>query len=102
VVTPYEVLEVHPRASEAVIRAAYRTLVQRCHPDRSPGEAAAARMSLINRAYELLSDPARRARYDSQSGLAGTERRGSGRVLPPARQVAAAAAMRPFVFRRFA
>jgi curved DNA-binding protein CbpA len=102
VATPYEVLEVHPRASTEVIRAAYRALVQRCHPDRAADPAAGERMSLINRAYELLSDPLRRARYDRQAAIEGMDRRSPERTLPPARQPAGAAAMRPFVFRRFA
>ena len=101
--SPYEVLEVHPRASDAVIRAAYRCLVQRCHPDRNPGDPAAGeRMSLINRAYALLADPLQRARYDRQAGIAELDRRGSGRTLAPARRLTGAATMRPFVFRKFA
>jgi curved DNA-binding protein CbpA len=104
VTTPYDVLEVHPRASDAVIRAAYRCLVQRHHPDRSPGDAAAGeRLSLINRAYALLADPLRRARYDRSVGLAAFDQR-SGRALAPAKPLSesGAAPMRPFVFRKFA
>jgi molecular chaperone DnaJ len=101
--TPYEVLEVHPRASDAVIRAAYRCLAQRWHPDRNPGDAAAGeRLSLINRAYALLADPLRRARYDRAAGIAGLEQRGLGQPLAPAKQLKAVATLRPFVFRKFA
>ena len=103
--SPYEVLEVHPRASDAVIRAAYRALVQRCHPDRNPGDAAAGeRLSLINRAYALLADPRTRARFDQKAGIARIEKRDPARTLAPARPLSGteSAPMRPFVFRKFA
>jgi curved DNA-binding protein CbpA len=61
----YETLEVSQNASQEVIKAAYRSLMQRYHPDRNPGNAGAAERSLlVGRAYEVLSDPARRAAYD--------------------------------------
>jgi molecular chaperone DnaJ len=103
--TPYEVLEVSPNACDAVIRAAYRCLVQRWHPDRNPGDAAAGeRLSLINQAYAVLADPVRRARFDRSAGLARLDQRGTGRALAPAKPLSAssAAPMRPFVFRKFA
>jgi len=103
--SPYEILEVHSRASDAVIRAAYRCLVQRCHPDRNPGDPAAAeRMSLINRAYALLADPRTRARFDQKAGIARIEKRDPARTLAPARPLSGteSAPMRPFVFRKFA
>lgn len=62
----YDTLEVSPRASQEVIRAAYRSLMQRFHPDRNPGDqAAATRAAEIASAYEVLSDVQRRARYDA-------------------------------------
>lgn len=61
----YEILEVSPKASAEVIRAAYKSLMQRVHPDKSPMDAAIAeRAAQIVQSYELLSDPARRAEYD--------------------------------------
>ena len=61
----YETLEVSPKASAEVIRAAYKSLMQRTHPDKSPMDAAMAeRAAQIVQAYELLSDPVRRAEYD--------------------------------------
>ncbi len=61
----YEILEVHPKASPEVIKAAYKSLMQRHHPDRHPGDAQVAqRAVLISQAYEVLSDPNRRAAYD--------------------------------------
>lgn len=63
----YELLEVHPKASAEVIRAAYKSLMQRHHPDKNPGNAAVAeRAARVVQAYEVLSDPARRAAYDAE------------------------------------
>ena len=61
----YETLEVSQNASQEVIKAAYRSLMQRYHPDRNPGNAEAAeRALLVGRAYEMLSDPDKRVAYD--------------------------------------
>ena len=75
----YDVLEVSPTARPAVIKAAYRCLVQEYHPDKNPGDAeAAARISLINHAYSVVGDPQQRARYDEKIRVRAIERRGSG------------------------
>lgn len=65
--THYDNLQVSRTASAEVIRAAYRTLAQRWHPDRNPQDRARAEWvtRIINAAYEALSDPARRAEHDS-------------------------------------
>jgi len=61
----YEILEVSQNASQEVIKAAYRSLMQRFHPDRNPGNAEAAKRALmVGCAYELLSDPDKRVAYD--------------------------------------
>lgn len=60
----YDTLQVSPRAHASVIRAAYRALAQRWHPDRNEGELATSNMQRINEAYEVLSDEGRRAKYD--------------------------------------
>jgi curved DNA-binding protein CbpA len=63
----YQILGVSPDAEAAVIRAAYKALAQKYHPDKfsgSPAEAQ-ARMSEINGAYAVLSDPKNRAEYDA-------------------------------------
>jgi len=61
----YEILEVSPSASPEVIKAAYKSLMQRYHPDRNPGNTRAAEHALrVNAAYEVLSDPSKRAAYD--------------------------------------
>ncbi|MGC9985263.1 MAG: J domain-containing protein [Polyangia bacterium] len=74
---PYSVLGLARTASEVEIRAAYHALVAKYHPDRHQGnpleELASEKMAEINRAYEILSDPARRAAYDSgQAFVSGT------------------------------
>jgi DnaJ-class molecular chaperone len=63
--TPYEVLGVKPGASADEIRKAYRKLAKQFHPDLNPGKPEAeARFKSISAAYDLLSDPEKRARYD--------------------------------------
>ena len=75
----YETLEVSPRASNLVIRAAYRCLAQHHHPDKNPdSEGASQRLARINEAYAVLSDTAKRMSYDRGLALVGDrdERRG--------------------------
>jgi DnaJ-class molecular chaperone len=63
--TPYEVLGVKPDASADEIRKTYRKLAKQFHPDLNPGKPEAeARFKAISAAYDLLSDPDKRARYD--------------------------------------
>jgi DnaJ-class molecular chaperone len=60
----YSIIQVDPRAEREVIDAAYRRLASKYHPDVDPSPGATERMKLINAAYEVLSDPERRAAYD--------------------------------------
>mgnify|MGYP002878259904 CR=1 FL=1 len=70
----YGVLGVLPDAEDVVIKAAYRALSQRYHPDRWTGPVAEAheRMSAINRAYEVLGDVTRRRAYDAERKASGS------------------------------
>ena len=63
----YRNLGVLDDAEDVVIRAAYRALAQRYHPDKWQGDPAEAtrRMAEINAAYAVLSDTEKRAAYDA-------------------------------------
>jgi len=62
----YATLGLTPSADSVVLRAAFKALAQRYHPDKSgiDRDQASQRMAAINEAYRVLSDPAARAEYD--------------------------------------
>lgn len=61
----YALLGVPPDATPAAVKRAYRKLARQHHPDMNGGDPdAAARFKLITEAYEVLSDPAQRQKYD--------------------------------------
>jgi curved DNA-binding protein CbpA len=62
----YSVLGVPRTADQATIRAAYRTLMRRYHPDARL-EADTARAQQINEAYQVLGNPRERRKYDELS-----------------------------------
>lgn len=63
--THYDNLKVSRQAPQEVIRAAYKALSQKYHPDKNPGDEKAARiMAIVNTAYNTLSDPVRRKEHD--------------------------------------
>ena len=61
----YEVLGIEKGADDAAIKKAYRQMAKKHHPDVNPGDKEAEeRFKEINEAYQVLSDPQKRARYD--------------------------------------
>lgn len=60
----YEILEINKTASQDVIKAAYKTLVKRYHPDNGKDIADEGKLTYINEAYEVLSDVEKRKEYD--------------------------------------
>ena len=63
--THYDNLKVARNAPPEVIRAAYKTLSQKYHPDHNPSSPEAIRITqILNSAYEVLSDPVRRSAHD--------------------------------------
>ena len=78
-------LGVSPAASKAQIAKAYKKLAARYHPDLHEDNAlkdlAREKMDQLNQAYEVLSDPAKRADYDRQ--MAFDPARGQRTTRPP-------------------
>ncbi len=71
---PYYILGIDEAASDADVRAAYRRAARSNHPDLNPHDPLAGeRMRIVQQAYEILGDPARRASY----------RRPGSRTAPP-------------------
>ena len=63
----YEILEVSRNSSDEIIKAAYRTMCKKYHPDTFTGPRAVAeeRIRKINEAYRVLRHPADKRRYDA-------------------------------------
>jgi len=85
---PYAVLGIPRDASDQQVQRAYRRLAKRYHPDLHPDAQTSQQMRRINEAWEILSNPGRRARYDAASGLPRSTSFGHwsapGRRSPPA------------------
>lgn len=65
----YKILGVDKKASADEIKKAYRKLAMRHHPDRNPGDSKSeAEFKKINEAYDTLSSPEKKARYDMGGG----------------------------------
>ena len=73
----YEVLGVSRDASQDEIKAAYRKLAKKYHPDLNKEPGAAEKFKEVNEANEVLSDPDKRAKYD-QFGFAGVDPTAAG------------------------
>ena len=67
----YAILGVSPTSEDVVIRAAYRALMRRYHPDADPSSEAAQRAQEINAAYAVLGNPEERSRYDGSLAAQG-------------------------------
>ncbi len=69
----YEVLGINKGADEAEIKKAFRGMAKKYHPDMNPGDKEAeAKFKEVNEAYEVLSNPEKKQRYD-QFGHAGVD-----------------------------
>lgn len=70
----YAILEVNRNASESEIKAAFRKLARKYHPDKNPGDKQAEqKFKELGAAYEVLSDPQKKAAYDRLGHQAFTE-----------------------------
>ncbi len=75
----YELLGVSADADASILKAAYRKLAMRHHPDRNPGDKKAeARFKEVNEAYEILRDEQKRAAYDRYGHAAFENGAGGG------------------------
>lgn len=61
----YEILHIRPDADQIVVRAAYRALAGRFHPDNDSNASSTRRMAELNAAYAQIGSPERRAVYDA-------------------------------------
>lgn len=75
----YEILEVHPKASEEIIRKAYLTLAKKYHPDANKGNEnwATQKMKDLNEAFEVLGNLDKRHEYDKNHYGYGTSQSNS-------------------------
>ncbi len=73
---PYETLGVKPDASDKEIKAAYRRLAKKLHPDLNPGDSGAEkRFKTVSAAYNFLKDSEQRARFDrGEIDMSGAEK----------------------------
>jgi DnaJ-class molecular chaperone len=75
----YRVLDIDSTADEATIKAAFRRLARRYHPDLAKNARAGRRFQEIREAYDVLSDPDKRRQYDEIYRAQTALRRVSGR-----------------------
>jgi curved DNA-binding protein CbpA len=87
---PYRVLQVAPDADQVVLKAAFRALALRYHPDRDTSPEAARRMIELNEAYRLVGKAEARTAFDTANrraaygfGTAGNGGNGSSTPPPP-------------------
>ena len=80
----YEVLGVSRNASDDELKKSFRRLAKQYHPDANKEQGAEARFIEINEAYEVLSDPQKRAAYDP------AKHRAANQITPHAVELEAA------------
>lgn len=80
---PYAVLGIPREATSEQVQRAYRRLAKRYHPDLHPDAQTNQQMRRVNRAWEALSTPASRARYDAESTLSKPARSEHWTSRPP-------------------
>jgi curved DNA-binding protein CbpA len=89
VTDPYKVLQVLPTADQEVLRAAFRALAMKYHPDRDSSARAARRMIELNQAYAMVRDAETRAQLDRARHRTTYDFDGAGgngeAVTPPTR-----------------
>lgn len=75
----YKILGVERSSKEADIKKAFKKLALKYHPDRNPGDKTAEeKFKEINEAYQVLSDPEKRARYDQLGQAYSSYQQGGG------------------------
>lgn len=79
----YKILGLSKTATETEIKKAYRKLALQYHPDKNAGDdKAEARFKEVGEAYAILSDPEKKARFDSGADLDGGMGMGGGGGFP--------------------
>lgn len=81
--TLYDVLQVSPWCEQDVIQAAFRALARTRHPDVNRDRDAEEQMRRLNVAYQTLSDPVQRSRYDEELALESARLASPRPVAPP-------------------
>lgn len=75
----YEVLGIDKSADDGAIKKAYRSLAKKYHPDMNPGDKEAeAKFKEVNEAYDVLSDPDKKSKYDQYGHAAFDPSSGMG------------------------
>ena len=76
----YEIMQVERTASDAEIKRSFRRLAQKWHPDVNTAAEAQERITELNEAYQVLSDPQKKQAYDmfGRAGVSGAGGPGAG------------------------